>query len=581
MLLLEETKARLLTASEKGEDLLALISDLYVQEIRSNEKVLPVALSKLHNSNVIDIINILRRIDKSSCGRNFYSILNSFESALPTLDSSVEDVLHCLVHLKQQAGRDSPINGIYISFERYCSKELKRSRDSIEFILAQSELNTYAPFLSNSILAYNSDYVAEAIQIIESLIANRNEVVRNQAYFSLSRLNVDETKEYVIWDLISSNAISEDDNCCRASLLRAMFFFGEKHPSYWTKINALLITFLERESAEILFILSDIAAFQRFDPPESIMHLIVKKLTNVSSEQQNIIDNIDHFLVRAVERGETCLAVELLESILVSGVKFKSLDYFSNELINKYHGLLNHIVTKWLLSGEIPLCRSIMDLIHDATGKKIELKAEMALLDNEVKKIFVSRKVIGWLFTTPVAAASFILSISESSSIDTIKKLEEILYDPLLLSYPGDLKRFFQSLIDNDIKKQLSERLLARHDSYCSDIEGVFKISEFKAPSKNLSAYWKDFENSMQKAHEEASSFSFIQMLAKTQVLLYGNSSVYYMHQSEGKPIRQEMQMHTFSHSTEMPRLNVLDPVSLEYFLITWRCEKMNNEINS
>lgn len=578
---LEETKARLLTASEEGEDLLALISEIYVQEIHSKEKVLPVALSKLHNSNVIDIIKILRGIDKDSCGKNFFSILNSFESALPALDSRVEDVLHCLVHLKQQAGRDTSINGIYIAFERYCSKELQRSRDSIELILAQSELNTYASFLSNSILAYNSDYVAEAIQIIESLIANRNEVVRNQAYFSLSRLNVDETKENAIWELISSNAISENDNCCRASLLRAILCFGEKHPSYWLKINALLITFLERRSAEILYILSEIAAFQRFDPPESIMHLVVKQLTNVSSEQKNIIDNIDHFLVRAVERGESCLAIELLESILVKGVKFKSLDYFSNELINKHHELRNHIVTKWLLSGEIPLCRSIMDLIHDATGKRIELKAEMALLDNEVKKLFVSRKVIGWLFTTPIAAASFILSISEFSSLNTIKKLEEILYYPLLLSYPGELKRFFQSLINNDIQKHLSKRLLAQHDSYCADIEGVFKISELKAPSENLSVYWKDVEKNMQKAHEEASKFSFIQMLAKTQILLYGNSSVYYMHQSEGKPIRQEMQMHTFSHSTEMPRLNVLDPVSLDFCLITWRCEKMNNEINS
>ncbi|CAI1571947.1 hypothetical protein [Serratia liquefaciens] len=577
---LEETRARLLTASETAEDLLTLVSDLYVQEIHSKETVLAVALSELHNSGVIDIVKIVRGVDKSSCGRNFFTILHAFENALPTLDARIEDVLHCLVHLTQQAGRDLAIGGIYKAFERYCSEEAHRPRDSVGFILAQSELNAYAPFLSSSILAYGSDCVVEAIQMTESLIANRNEMVRNQAYFTLGRLGVDETKANVIWELISGNAVSENDNDCCASILRATLHLGEKFPSYWPQIEEFLITFVERGSTEVLYIISNIAAFQRFDLPKSVLHLMVKQLTNVSSEHKGIIDNIDHLLVKLVERGESSLAVELLESILAAGVKFKTLDYFSNELISKYQELRNHIITKWLLYGEVPLCHNILDLLHDATGKEIELKAEMTLLDNEVKQVFVSRKVIGWLFTRPISTASFILSISEFASTNTIKELEDILYYPLLLSYPGELKRFFQSCIDNGIQKYLCERLLAKYKSYHADIENVFEINELKAPNENLSVYWKDFDKSMQKAHEEASKSSFIRMLAKTQVLLYGNSSIYYMHQGDGKSVRQEMQMQTFSHSTEMPRLNVLDPVSLDYFLMICRCEIMKNEIN-
>lgn len=572
---LEETRTRLLTASETAEDLLTLISDLYVQEIRSNERFLTAALSELHNTSLIDIVKIVSGIDKNSCGRDFFTILSAFENALPTLDSRIEDVIHCLVHLTQQAGRDLAASGIYIAFQRYCSVEVQRPRDSVRFILAQSEQNAYAPFLSSSILAYDSDYLLEAIQITESLIANRNEIIRNQAYFTLGRLNIDETKANVIWELICSSAVSENDNVCCASIMRAILHFGEKFPTYWPKIKDLLITIFKNESVEILYMISDILAFQRFELPKSILHLIVKQLTNVSYEHKGIIDNIDHLLVTLIKREESCLAVELLESILVKGVKFKSLDYFSNELINNYHELRNSIFTKWLLYGEVPLCRSISDLLHDKTGKDIELKAEMTLLDNEIKQVFVSRKVVGWLFTTPISAVSFILSISEVASISTIKKLEDILYYPLLLSYPGELKGFFQTSIDNGIQKDLCNRLLEKYNSYHDGIEKVFGINELKAPSENLSAYWRGFEKSMQEAHEEASKFSFIQMLAKTHVLLYGNSSVYYMHQGEGRTIRQEAQMHTFSHSTEMPRLNVLDPVSLDYLLMTCRLERM------
>ncbi|MFV9257597.1 hypothetical protein ABQ433_00720 [Citrobacter freundii] len=578
---LEETKSRLLNASETAEDLLATVSDLYVQELHSNETSLAVALSELHNSGVIDIVKTVRGVDKSSCGRSFFTILHAFENALPSLDARIEDVLHCLVHLTQQAGRDSAIGGIYKAFEQYCSAEAHRPRDSVGFILAQSELNAYAPFLSSSILAYGSGCVMEAIQTTENLIANSNEMVRNQAYFALGRLAVDETKANAIWELIRGNAVSENDNDCCASILRATLHFGETFPSYWPYIEEFLITFVKMESTEVLYIISNIIAFQRLDLPESVLHLIVKQLANVSSEQKGIIDNIDHILVKLVEEGKSTLAVELLESILTAGITLNSLDYFSNELVNKYQELRNHIITKWLLYGEAPLCRSILDLLHDTTCKDIELKAEMALLDNEMKQVFVSRKVIGWLFTRPIETASFILSISETASTNIIKTLENILYYPLLLSYPGELKRFFQSCIDNGIQEHLCERLLEKYKSYHTDIEKVSEINELKAPNENLRVYWKNVDKSMQEAHEEASKFSFFRMFTKTKILLYGNSSIYYMHQGDGKSVRQEMQMQTFSHSTEMPRLNVLDPVSLDHFLIQCRCERMKNEINS
>jgi len=572
---LEETRARLLTASETAEDLLTLISDLYVQEIRSNEKFLTAAISELHNTSVIDIVKIVGGIDKNSCERDFFTILSAFENALPTLNSRIEDVIHCMVHLTQQAGRDLAAGGLYIAFQRFCSVEVQRPRDSVRFILAQSEQNAYAPFLSSSILAFDSNYVVEAIQITESLIANKNEIIRSQAYFTLGKLNIDETHANVIWELIFSTAVSENDNACCASILKATLNFGEKFPIYWPKIKKLLIAIFEKESVEILYMISDALAFQRFELPKSILHMLVKQLSSVTYEHKAIIDNIDHLLVTLIKIEESGLALELLESILVKGVKFKSLDYFSNELINNYLELLNSIVTKWLLYGEISLCRSISDLLHDIAGKEIELKAEMTLLDNEAKQLFVSRKVVGWLFTTPISAASFILSISEFVSINTIKKLEDILYYPLLLSYPGELKVFFQSSIDNDIQKDLCQRLLKKYKSYHDNIEKVFEINELKAPSENLSAYWRGFEKSMQEAYEEASKFSFIKMLAKNHVLLYGNSSVYYMHTGEGRSIRQEAEMHSFSHSTEMPRLNVLDPVSLDYLLMTCRCERM------
>lgn len=421
--------------------------------------------------------------------------------------------------------------------------------------------------------------MTDAIQTTENLIANKNEMVRSQAYSILGRLDVGEDQANVIWELLSGSG-ERESGCC-ASIIRATISFGDAFPSYWSRIEEFLLIFVEDSPPEVLYEISNIVAFMRVELPEGILRLLLQQFANVSTEHKGIIDNIDHILVNLVGKGEFLQALKLLESILTAGVRFPQLDYFSSELLSKHQKLLNHIVTKWFLSGDPSLCHSISDLLHDFTDKNVELKAEMALLGDEVKQIFVSHKAVGWLFTCPVVAASFILSIYETASRSTRKKLEQILYDPLLLSYPGELKRFFQSCIDIGFPEHPYERLLSKLKAYHSDIDKVSELKELMAPRENVSTYWKKFNSDMQAAYENTSKGVLSELIATKQTLLYGNSSIYYVHKGDGEQIRQEMQMQSFSHSTEMPRLNVLDPESLDYILRFYRYERMKNEANS
>ncbi|WP_283710933.1 hypothetical protein [Pseudoalteromonas prydzensis] len=576
---LEKTKARLLAANETAEELLSQVKDLYVEEIRSKEEVLKDALSQLHNAGEIDLIKLVREVDKSSNSYDFFTVLHVFENVLPSLDASIEDVLRCLLHLTQQAGRDLAIGGVYRAFQHFCSVEAHRPRDSVGFILAQSELSAYSPFLSSSILAYGSDCVTDAIQTTENLIANKNEMVRSQAYFILGRLDVGEAQANDIWELLSGS--SERESGCCASLMRATISFGDAFPSYWSRIEKFLLMFVEDSPSEVLYEISNIVAFMRVELPESVLRLLLKQFANVSTEHKGIIDNIDHILVNLVEKGEFPQALKLLESILTAGVKFPQLGYFSSELLSKHQKLLNHIVTKWFLSGDSLLCHGVSDLLNDVSGKDVELEADMVLLGDEVKQVFVSHKAVGWLFMQPITATGFILSVYGTASTTARENLEKVLYEPLLLSYPGKLKLFFQSCVNKGIHADLCERLLGKLQAYHSDIDKVSELKELMAPRENVSTYWKKFNSDMQAAYENTSKGVLSELIATKQTLLYGNSSIYYVHKGDGEQIRQEMQMQSFSHSTEMPRLNVLDPESLDYILRFYRYERMKNEANS
>ncbi|MCE0556702.1 hypothetical protein [Motilimonas sp. E26] len=578
---LKETKTRILAASKRAEEFLAQVNKLYVEEIRSEEKVLNDSLSELHNAGKIDLIKIIRGIDKSSREHDLFTVLHAFENVLPSLNANVEDVLDCLVHLSKQAGRNSAIGGLYRAFEHFCSVEAERSRNSILFILKQNELGAYANFLSSSILAYDSDHMTDAIQTTQKLLSNKNEMVRNQAYFSLGKLDVGKTQANLIWELLRGSASSEREDSCRTSILRASLHFGNTYPSYWSQIAEFLPTFVETPTPKVIYEISDIVAFQRVDLPDSVLNILLKQFANISPEHKDIIDNIDYLLVNLVEKGASSLALRLLESILTVGVKFPQLDYFSRELLSKHRELLNHIVTKWFLSGNSSLYHGVSDLLYDVTVRDVELEAEMGLLGDEATQVFVSHKAVGWLFMQPVTAASFILSIYETASETTRKELEQVLYEPLLLSYPGELKRFFQSCIDKGFQAPPCKRLLAKLQAYHSDIGKVSELKELMAPRENVSAYWKKFNKDMQAAYEDNSRGALFDLITTKQTLLYGNSSIYYVHRGDGEHIRQEMQMHSFSHSTEMPRLNVLDPESLDYILRVYRCERMKNEANS
>jgi hypothetical protein len=160
------------------------------------------------------------------------------------------------------------------------------------------------------------------------------------------------------------------------------------------------------------------------------------------------------------------------------------------------------------------------------------------------------------------------------------KDIKQLLYDPLLLSYSGEMKRYLQTNIEKEKQTELCEHLLIELEIHHKNLEQVGSLRELRAPSENINSYWKDFDRSMQKARDEGPK-SIFEDMCTVQNLLYGNSSIYYMHDTNGEQKRQEMEMQTFSLSSEMPRLNVVDPENLDYMLRVFRLERMRNEADS
>ncbi|MAC46667.1 MAG: hypothetical protein CMI12_07425 [Oceanospirillum sp.] len=576
---LEETKAQLLAVGNVRKDLLSKIAELSFQEVRT-EEYLAEALSQLHNSGEIDLVELVKDGSDGFSGHRFFKILYVFEQALPSLEVDIESVLSCLVCLKKKAGRDLFLGRFYSAFQNYCRMDEKRPDVGIQFILSQDDLNDYVSFLSSSLLAFQPDNFVSAIQIIERLIIHEDRSVRNEAYLALGRLDVDDAQVGKVWGLICARAKSEKDNTCLASLLLAMLHHGARFPSYWQEVEKLLEEYLDVVSPEVQYEISDIVAFRRVDLSGNILQFLLKKLADVSPKDNRVVQNIDYALVELCTQSLPHLAVDLLESSLINGVSVKSLNYFSNELVDKHRELFEQLVTKWFLSGKGSLCNAVFELLHDDLEEDVTFKVDMSVLDDDEKQLYVCRKAVGWLFTKPISAASFILSIYDSASAIIKKEVEQLLYDPLLMSYPGKVRDFFQESITQGVYAEVCERLLSRFSEYHEKLEKIRGLKELRAPAEDLNTYWKDFGRRMRQAQDEGPK-PFFKEICTVQNLLYGNTSVYYQYDGSGTPVRQEMQMKSFSHSAEMPVLNILDAERLDYQLRVYRHEIIKDETDS
>lgn len=577
---LEGTKLRLIEALGNGK-LLSSICDIYIEDNSLDPSSLTQALIELHSEKVIDLNDLMLGAFRNNLQHDFFILLHVYEAALPYIDCSSGDVVGCVAHLLSQAGNDLSIGGVFTAFTEFCAESFKRSHDALSIVL--SDVDKYSPFISCAIVAAQQHQPAWVLDQIVRLVVHEHPKVRSQAYSTITQieLSVDQYFEKSL-ALLEESAGRESDASALAGILRAAISLGKKCPSQWDGINSLVSVILTSERPEVLYAASDVIAFDKADIQIDVFNLLVECLKNSSLEHKGITNNIDYLLANLTKEGNYPTAVHLLECLLLNNRNFEigAFNYFSHLILKEHKTNLSFLVTRWFLSGKSKLCHAILDLVQGSPSDAV-LSADTELLGNsDQKSLFVAQKAIGWLFTRPIAVTSFILSLYHETSPETQEELESLLFDPLLLSYTSDLKGYLETESEQPAYANLCNRLFLRLESYRSELKESYEIKELRAPPKNAEHYWKEFNRRVEQARHDGPK-PFFEEICTVKHLLYGNSSIFYAYDGAGEQRRSEMQMHTLSHSAELPRMNVIDPEGLDYMLRVFRVRKLNDEANS
>lgn len=321
--------------------------------------------------------------------------------------------------------------------------------------------------------------------------------------------------------------------------------------------------------------------FEGGDLPPAILTALTKIARKIRIENKGTLERLDSAAARLLRDGLVDEALALIVPIVSAHEELTSLeqlDTFAHGLLELENEGLARIIVIWLISLERNLGEAARNLLGYHHGDALVLEFDAAvftLTDDEA--IVLAHRSIGYLFLHPIAAASIALSLARKASGKAQQAIEEILFEPLLINFSGDLSEWLKTKAGDisDPARPLIERLLSRLDRYLDGLRQVGRINELHPSERERMIDRHRQHELMNKAHKEAEKKSVLMSIVTRSVLIYGTRSISYFIDPSGKKHRNEMQLHSFSHNIEAPRLDIIEPFELDYTLRVFRAMKI------
>ena len=571
-------KEKLIAAFKSG-DFLDVVYHIYQVELDECED-LPLEIAALHNDGHINAVAEFAKLDnKSGSGPDFFTMRDVFEKTLPHIDAPMKDVMRCVLHLYQNAGQDMTARTVFNSYIAYCEKDPARPREAIKII--EGEHDQFADILPSTVAAGsridNPHYLAEALR----LGRHPAKVLRRRAVFSLSSIAWPKEAKVPEEALagLERSATEEDDEVL-ASVVKSAFAFYQQDKTTEARVTALIDKALSRGGEYALQAGAEIFEFNTREIPAPLLDVILGHLKQVKPTNRVILGNIDYGITSLLKEATAEKALRFLEGLLLQHTGTLTTEVFDSAanaiLTNKT--LLSRVTTRWLLNGAPALCESAQNIVETLHNDTLPIDIDTSELPTKDFKhiVFVAWKAIGYLFMKPITATSILISLMRLAPDDkTLEYLGELLFDPLLINYPGSVREYVgaQARRETGKVKATLDKALAELTAYLetlSDVPVLAALHPGQAHREACSRYRGElFAASMQEAEQR----SIFRNFALNINLLYGRKSINYIHGDGGPPRRMEMPLTSYSVEMESPRMEHLDENGLNYMLHVF-CEE-------
>ncbi len=222
------------------------------------------------------------------------------------------------------------------------------------------------------------------------------------------------------------------------------------------------------------------------------------------------------------------------------------------------------LVVRWLLSGSIALANNTGRFVRADKERAFNTSVQSLGL-SPGQQLFLCRKAIGFLYIHPVACCSVLVSVIRAADEDVKAHIEQLLFDPILLSYGGGARDYLASLPPTDAAYDTVQNALARFGEFHSAIDAIGSIKELHPSERQLVTAHQRSHDQMREAHKEAEKQSIIRKLVHHSTILHGKRTLTYVVDPGGQKRAVAMDLQKHSAYIELPHLEKLDPVGQDY----------------
>nr|VFJ42494.1 MAG: hypothetical protein BECKDK2373C_GA0170839_100130 [Candidatus Kentron sp. DK] len=575
-------ESELLTAAREGR-LLDYIDEQWRAE-RDDRDPLSEELARFHNEGKIDVVAAFGKLKNEKGSLDFFLTGHIFEKILPRIDAPILEVMECVLHLYREAGDDLAAGSIFTPYTDFCAASTDRPKEAIRLVDTLGD--KLAGLLTPSLVAGSrldaEQYLDEAIR----LSAHRDAVIKKEALFSLGRLEYPEEGDLPEKALtrLEQAMEEESEDSPLANIIDSAFGLYKKRESLGTRVTGLIDTALAKGGDFSLYAASRILFLGKKEIPEPLLDKLLLHLRRVNPSHKGILMYIDYGLEKLLAGKDWEKAIRFIEALLsahAEPLSIKALDGVIRELFKNRGGLLNRVMTRWFLRGESVLCEAIYDVVsHGGLRNDLILAVDGDELHpaNPDQILFLARKAIGYLFIRPVTAASIVLSLLEYVEDEKTKeKLTKLLFDPLLINYPGKVADYLKGQVESETEavQEVCKAALASLDQYMDDMKSARNIPELHPSQSQREAYHRHHSKQMSEIMRQGEEKSVLLPLVSKSVLLYGRRSVIYAGKSGDETSRRHIPLQKHSVSFEIPRLSHIDPFDMNYMLRVFQTEEI------
>jgi len=514
------------------------------------------ALAALHNDGTIDVLEPARNIGSSPIGQHdFFTVMHVYCDLIPQLEAEVPVMLAAVKALVARAGNDGASgmpNGAY----RNWASQGDRAHATLAAIDPEEPDDAAYVFIGLQALAKNKpDAALEAAiaYLAGSATSARSAAAKAIGTFEL----VSPAARLRASDALAAASATVDDNTL-GHILTAMCEIARRHPEMAAATITLIDSAIPSVGDQAIHQASLELMFHGEALPPAIVAGITAILHKVAIGNRGTIEHIDAAGGNFVRAGRLDEALALITPLISQHEELTSLetlDGFSHALLQLPPDQLATVIIGWLLSLDPNLGNATLSLVGDHHGDApLVLEMDPATLGlSEADMILLAHRALGYLFIHAITAASLVLTLIRSAKDRPRDVMADILFDPLLINYSGELADWLgeRAKDSNDSAQPVITELLARLEVYIEGLRKVGRIKEFRPSERERLIENHRRHESLRQAHKQAEKKSVFMSIVSRSVLLYGNRSISYFAGPDGKKHRNEMKLHSFSHSVE------------------------------